>query len=179
MSFMINIFQCSWKGRHLWCQGQCLVLPQAQHFPGPIFLPSLGEFCTTTHRETPNASSSIPIFDFNGHWITTASSPSVIPIQAALHGRRKLSIHPVETIICSISQLFFLFFFPGSLIMKVLPIHMWTVNRLTDGILLYKQFQIHYSSVAVSVVYSIKKPQIRLKVRKVRTSAKHLHNIYP
>lgn len=47
---------------------------------------------------------------------------------------------------------------------------------------LYKQFQIHYSSMAVSVVYSIKKPQICLKVRKVR-DAKHLttsiQSLYP
>lgn len=56
---------------------------------------------------------------------------------------------------------------------------MWTVNRLTDGILLYKLFQIHYSSMPMSVVYSIKKPQIRLKVRKVGISAKHLDTIHP
>lgn len=50
--------------------------------------------------------------------------------------------------------------------MKVSPVHMYTVNRLTDGMLLYKQFQIHDSSVAVSVVYRTAKPQIGLKVRR-------------
>lgn len=71
-------------------------------------------------------------------------------------------------------------FFPlGFSFLRFLPFHMWTVNRLTDGILLYKLFQIHYSSMPMSVVYSIKKPQIRLKVRKVGISAKHLDTIHP
>lgn len=156
--------------------GHHLTLPQAKHFSGPILLPGFGEYWTIWCTETPNASPSIPIFIFKGHQIAIKSSRSVISKQAALSGGRTLSIHPVETIICSKSKIFFFF---CRVIMKVLPIHMWTVNRLTDGILLYKQFQIHYSSMAVSVVYSIKKPQICLKVRKVRISAKHLHNIHP
>ena len=94
--------------------GQHLTLPQAKHFSGPILLPGFGEYWTIWCTETPNASPSIPIFNFKGHQIAIKSSRSVISKQEALSGGRTLSIHPVETIICSKSQIFF-FFFAGLL----------------------------------------------------------------
>lgn len=156
--------------------GQHLTLPQTRPFSFPILLPNLGEHCTSWHKTPPNvtpAFQSLTLKDTESHKVIKVHH--FLANHSSLH-RGKLSIHPNETIICSKSQIFFFFCW---VIMKVLPIHMWTVNRLTDGILSYKQFQIHYSSMAVSVVYSIKKPQICLKVRKVRISAKHLHNSHP
>lgn len=173
---MVNVFQCSWKGYSLWYQGQHLTLPQVKHFSGPVLVPSFGELCTTRHTETPNAGPSFPVFDFTGHGVIRVITKHNFYANCSSWRRKALATPGWNNYLQHIPDFFF---FAGSLIMKVVPIHMWTVNRLTDGILLYKRFQIHYSSVAVSVVYSIKKPQIRLKVRQVRISAKHLHNIYP
>ena len=176
ISFMVNIFQSPWKGHPLWCRGQHLTLPQAKYFSGPILVPSFGELCTTRHTETPSAGPSFPIFDFTGHWVIRVITEHNFYTNCSSRRRKALATPGWNNYLQHILDFFFFCWVSHY---EGLPIHMWTVNKLTDGILLYKRFQIHYSFVAVSVVYSIRKPQIRLKVRQVRISAKHLHNIYP